>query len=877
MPDPTPPPSPSAPQGSTPTPTPPPPTPPGTPPPARPLGTAPTPARMVGASGGEVATPPPGVDPPTPTAPYAAAPPTPGPDGGLGVGTDPVSAVGRGAGPDEAPVPGSAYEPVAPTAPTAAPRGATSPAGAPLGTAPATTPAPSPAWDGDPGRGQGFGVGSAPTVSLGIVPGRTPASGAVPWPGGTPDAAAVPAEPALPDPIQRPADLPEGGTASGPGSVEVAPTAGRPGPRPTPAPEQAGAAAPPPPPEAAPTVHDAQAAHLSGDRHRPAAPAAVGVPRQKRPTLRPRPAGAGLLGPDPEALPDLLDHPDPGIAAEAATVENLLRCWVRESGLGRPNGPVGTLLRIPLPASGVTLLVAVRHWSPAGWHRFAPARLEGAPADAPALDAVTLAALIAREGTGRAADLVGRVADSVRRTAEFIADRRRRPTPPVPIAADRFLTAEQSLLLGHPLQPDPKSREGLSEADVRRYSPELHGSFPLHWFAIDPSVLATDSAWTERGRPVPAARLLGRLAPGLPLPAGTTPLPLHPWQARDLLDRPAVAALRDAGLLTDLGPYGDPWYPTSSVRTVHRPGVPAMLKLSLGLRITNSRRENLRKELHRGVEVHRLLRTGLAAQWHAAHPGFDIVRDPAWVAVDSPDGTPVQGLDALLRHNPFRSGDDAVCIAALTAPRPWPGRTTMCSRLAETISRLAAATARPVPAVAAEWFLRYLDQVVLPVLAFDALSGIALEAHQQNTLVLLDPAGWPIGGRYRDNQGYYFRDSRRADLQSRLPGVGDAGDTFVSDAVTDERFAYYLGINNVFGLIGAFGSQRLADERVLLAAFRRFLGKASHLGPLPALLLDSPTLRCKANLLTRLGGLDELVGPVDTQSVYVTITNPLHT
>ncbi|MEU9299857.1 IucA/IucC family protein [Streptomyces sp. NPDC048269] len=619
------------------------------------------------------------------------------------------------------------------------------------------------------------------------------------------------------------------------------------------------------------------------------------MPRQKDGTPRLRPGGwAGPPAEEPTALPDLLNHPDPAVAAEGAAVENLLRCWVREAGLRRPDGLAGTPLRIPLPASGAVVLVPVRYWSPTGWHRFGPARLAAAPANAPSLDAVTLAALIAREGTGTytgthtapatattdgsrgSADLVGRVADSVRRTAEFIVDRRERPAAPSRIGVDHFLTAEQSLLLGHPLQPDPKSREGLSETEVRRYSPELHASFPLHWFAVAPSALATASAWTERGRPVSAAALLSRLAPGLPIPDRATPLPLHPWQARDLLQRPAVAALRDAGLLHDLGPYGAHWYPTSSVRTVHRPGAPAMLKLSLGLRITNSRRENLRKELHRGVEVHRLLRTGLAEQWHAAHPGFDIVRDPAWVAVDSPDGTPVPGLDCLLRHNPFRSGDDAVCIAALTSPRPWPGRTTMSSRLAEIVCALAAATGRTTSAVAAEWFLRYLDHVVLPVLAFDALAGIALEAHQQNTLVLLDPAGWPVGGRYRDNQGYYFRESHRAELEHRLPGIGSLSDTFVSDAVTDERFAYYLGINNVLGLIGAFGSQRLADERVLLAAFRRFLGKASGLGPLPAKLLDSPTLRCKANLLTRLGGLDELVGPVDTQSVYVTITNPLH-
>jgi siderophore synthetase component len=205
----------------------------------------------------------------------------------------------------------------------------------------------------------------------------------------------------------------------------------------------------------------------------------------------------------------------------------------------------------------------------------------------------------------------------------------------------------------------------------------------------------------------------------------------------------------------------------------------------------------------------------------------------------------------------------------------------MRSRLAEVVTRLAGRTGRSRGAVATEWFLRYLHHMVRPVLWLDSEAGIALEAHQQNTVLLLDTVGWPAGGRYRDNQGYYFRASRHAELDARLPGIGGRSDTFVPDDVTDERFAYYLAVNNVFGLIGAFGSGRLADERLLLAAFRRFLGAAAS-GPartrstLPARLLDSPALRCKANLLTRLHGLDELVGPVDTQSVYVTIANPLH-
>lgn len=248
------------------------------------------------------------------------------------------------------------------------------------------------------------------------------------------------------------------------------------GPAADPTPHPPTAAGAPQPPAADPTPHTTTGA-----------PAAATVPRQKDGTPRPRAGWTAPLAVGPTGPADLLDDPDPAVAADAAAVENLLRCWVREAGLSRPDGPTGTLLRIPLPASGTALLVAVRYWSPAGWHRFGPARFHLAPATAPDLDAVTLAALIAREGAGGAGaagggrggnDLVGRVADSVRRTAEFIADRRERPTAPAPIGEERFLTAEQSLLLGHPLQPDPKSREGLSETEARRYSPELHGSFP---------------------------------------------------------------------------------------------------------------------------------------------------------------------------------------------------------------------------------------------------------------------------------------------------------------------------------------------------------------------------------------------------------------
>ncbi|HEX2299877.1 MAG TPA: IucA/IucC family protein, partial [Pseudonocardiaceae bacterium] len=471
-------------------------------------------------------------------------------------------------------------------------------------------------------------------------------------------------------------------------------------------------------------------------------------------------------------------------------------------------------------------------------------------------------------------DLVGRVADSVRRVSRHLSERRAAPAEPP--GTTPFLTAEQAQVLGHPLHPTPKSREGLSPAEADAYSPELRGSFAVHWFAADPSVVSADSAL-----PTPATELTRALAGDqLRLPPGTVAVPAHPWQARELLARPGVRELLERGLLHDLGPAGAPWSPTTSVRTVYRADAPVMLKLSLGLCITNSKRENLRLELRRGVEVCRLLDAGLAATLHAHHPGFAVVQDPAWIAVDplaAPADHPESGLETVIRANPFRGTEPVACVAGLVAERPdLPhGR----SQLAAVVHRLADRTGRPLTEVAREWFTRYLDVVVRPVLWLYGEHGLGLEAHQQNTLVVLDPDGWPAGGRYRDNQGYYFSATRSGGLSRWLPGVGQDLGTLCSDDVIDERLGYYVGINNMLGLVGAMGSQRLADERVLLVTVRELLADLARAHgsslQLAETLLDAPTLRCKANLLTRVDGLDELVGPLEAQSVYVDIANPV--
>ncbi len=80
------------------------------------------------------------------------------------------------------------------------------------------------------------------------------------------------------------------------------------------------------------------------------------------------------------------------------------------------------------------------------------------------------------------------------------------------------------------------------------------------------------------------------------------------------------------------------------------------------------------------------------------------------------------------------------------------------------------------------------------------------------------------------------------------------------------------------GLIGAFGRADLCEEDVLLARLSVELEAIETVEGGPSAFVRralAPTLQVKANLKTRLRRMDELVGPPETQSVYVAWRNPL--
>jgi siderophore synthetase component len=562
--------------------------------------------------------------------------------------------------------------------------------------------------------------------------------------------------------------------------------------------------------------------------------------------------------PEYSARPGVPGGGEPAAAAARLGVESLLRCWIRERRVPRP-----AAADLVLEIGEATVTVPVRYWSATGWHRFGQAATEQGPITPGEL--AGLMGLAGGAGAEAAAELAGRATESAERVAAHLADRTANPAPPDQEASGvlttPFLAAEQALLAGHPLHPTPKSRDGLAEP---AYSPELRGGFQLDWFSVDESLIAEDS---ELG---PTAHDLCTFMSGM-LPDDGVLVPVHPWQAADLLRRPSVKQLVEAGRLRHRGQAGPRWFATSSLRTVYRPESPVMLKLSLGLNITNSKRENLRKELLRGVEAHRLFAGTAGSRLLSAHPNFRMLTDAAYLAVDG-----VPGLDVSIRHSPFRPTDYVYCVAALTdLGRGAIAPDGAVHELAAHIRGLAELSGRSAREVAEEWFARYVARLVIPMLWIDAELGVTLEGHQQNTLIQLDEQGYPGAGWYRDNQGFYYRESRIEQLAELAgdPELGRASDTIVPDDVVTERLLYYVGINNLFGVVGALGCAGLAEERDLLRIARDELSVLRGHRPTD-LLLDAATLRCKANLLTRAAGLDELVGALATQSVYVEIPNP---
>ena len=542
-----------------------------------------------------------------------------------------------------------------------------------------------------------------------------------------------------------------------------------------------------------------------------------------------------------------------------------------------------TLLSLPLSLIQAQLFVPLSYVSRVGRHRIAALpqifqKGQKLNFSAAAMVSLLLEELVQQsEGHVDAASLVERWIQSRDALQQFL-NIRAEDFDALVQAKQSFIESEQALILGHSMHPAPKSRTGFVHEDWQKYSPEACGQTQLHYWLVAPEYIAEGTALEEVFSIQLKQEIKWHLSESeletLAAYAHYKLLPLHPWQARYLQSKAWFKSLKAKLKIIDLGEKAWIFSPTTSVRTLASFNAPWMLKPSLSVMITNSIRVNLAKECHRGEMTHRLWHSELGQSILKQCPTLKAVNDPAWIALQL-DGEIIDETICIVRDQPFIPEQQVTCIASLCQDHPVEER----NRFNALFDQIAFQQKLEDKAkIAHDWFKTFLNISLSPLMYVYHRYGMAFESHQQNVLVELKD-GWPQWLWLRDNQGFYYIEEFADEILQQFPELHDKAHAVGSKTFVDERFSYYFFGNTLFGIINAIGATGFVSEQDLLSVLQQHLFDLLKQYPESSLiqsLLYQPTLPYKGNLLTRLHELDELIAPVENQSVYIQLANPLY-
>ena len=542
-----------------------------------------------------------------------------------------------------------------------------------------------------------------------------------------------------------------------------------------------------------------------------------------------------------------------------------------------------TLLSLPLSLIQAQLFVPLSYVSRVGRHRIAALPQIFQKGQKLNFSAVAMVSLLLEElvqqseGRVDAASLVERWIQSRDALQQFLNIRAEDFDALVQVEQG-FIESEQALILGHSMHPAPKSRTGFVHEDWQKYSPEACGQTQLHYWLVAPEYIAEGTALEQVFSIQLKQEIKWHLSESeletLAAYAHYKLLPLHPWQARYLQSKVWFKSLKAKLKIIDLGEKAWIFSPTTSVRTLASFNAPWMLKPSLSVMITNSIRVNLAKECHRGEMTHRLWHSELGQSILKQCPTLKAVNDPAWIALQL-DGEIIDETICIVRDQPFTPEQQVTCIASLCQDHPVEERNRFNALFDQIASQQ---KLNDKAQIAHDWFKTFLNISLSPLMYVYHRYGMAFESHQQNVLVELKD-GWPQWLWLRDNQGFYYIEEFADEILQQFPELHDKAHAVGSKTFVDERFSYYFFGNTLFGIINAIGATGFVSEQDLLSVLQQHLFDLLKQYPESSLiqsLLYQPTLPYKGNLLTRLYELDELIAPVENQSVYIQLANPLY-
>jgi siderophore synthetase component len=320
--------------------------------------------------------------------------------------------------------------------------------------------------------------------------------------------------------------------------------------------------------------------------------------------------------------------------------------------------------------------------------------------------------------------------------------------------AEKLSTMDYNLadghLTGHPRLVLNKGRVGFSARDREAYAPESGMDVQLRWFAVhrahaqfrSADGLDERSLLLEELDAEQRAEFTARVAETGD-PADYLWLPVHPWQADEIVGTLYAAELA-TGALIDLGPSRDHYRPHQTVRTLANVSRPGRRDVKTAVSVRNTL-------VYRGLNSAATLAGPAVTSWlkqvSAADPllsrdyRFELLGEVASVSVRHP-------LFGALPELPYRFHET---LGAL-----W--REPVLARLAEGEQALSfaalpyrdpdgnaviTALIRDSGLDAERWCSRVFDLLLTPLLQWLLRYGVGFCPHGQNLILILDATGRP--------------------------------------------------------------------------------------------------------------------------------------
>jgi len=302
---------------------------------------------------------------------------------------------------------------------------------------------------------------------------------------------------------------------------------------------------------------------------------------------------------------------------------------------------------------------------------------------------------------------------------------------------DKSLFFEQWVTQGHPYHPCSKTKLGLSSEEVKQYSPEFHQQTNIYIAAIHHDVIHIESMnndphyteWFFKCFPKIKSLWLNTLKSNGIDPKQYVPIPIHPWQATHQIHT-LFKKLMDSNKLFISHDVMLPTNPTLSFRTV-APTCNALqphIKLPVAIQTTSAVRTVSPASTENGPKISYFLHE-ILEQENYFNETLRFMPEIFGLHVTGFDDETSKHLSAIFRENvnsQLKDGEMAIVVAALFEPTPIK-HTPL---LIEIIEFAGVKNYQS----AANYFRRYVNIILKSYLDLYLLYGIALEAHQQNTI-----------------------------------------------------------------------------------------------------------------------------------------------